>query len=213
MLENIRKNSVTLAIFAIVMTAISALLYHVTNPVVRHQVVVQKQRLLNQIIPKNLYDNPMQEECYAITNSMLGDHQQHHLYLARKDGLPVAAAIETIAPDGYSGTISMIVGVNFFGKVYGVRVLKHHETPGLGDKIDLNVSDWITVFKNKIVKHNHNEIFAIKQDGGIFDQFTGATITPRAVVNATKRTAILARDIPKKLSSLNSCEIYTDEKY
>jgi len=92
-----------------------------------------------------------------------------------------------IAPDGYSGNISLIVGVNADASVAGVRLLAHQETPGLGDKIDLKKSPWILSFNGKQFTGAIDSEWAVKKDGGQFDQFTGATITPRAVVSAVGR--------------------------
>lgn len=99
----------------------------------------------------------------------------------------------------------MIVGASFTGTVYGTRVVEHHETPGLGDKIELRISDWINSFNGKQVKGAADSQFAVKKDGGEFDQFTGATITPRAVVNAVKRTTLYIETLPEQLSSLPPC--------
>jgi electron transport complex protein RnfG len=96
--------------------------------------------------------------------------------------------IETIAPNGYSGNIYILVGVLPNGHISGVRVLKHRETPGLGDKIELRKADWILSFNGKNLTEDNAERWAVKRDRGEFDQFTGATITPRAVVGAVRNT-------------------------
>lgn len=205
MLETIRKNGVTLAIFAAITTAATAVVNTVTKPTVEHQTLLQQKNLLDQVVPVELYDNNIQQDCYVVTDAALGNSAPHHFFLARKGGQPVAAALETTAPDGYSGAIQMLVGADFQGKVLGVRVIEHHETPGLGDKIELRISDWINSFNGKVVHGPADKAFAVKKDGGEFDQFTGATITPRAVVNATKRTALLMKTLPERLSSLPVC--------
>jgi electron transport complex protein RnfG len=99
----------------------------------------------------------------------------------------VAAIIPVTAPDGYSGDIELIVGVNADGSIAGVRVLSHKETPGLGDKVDLRKSDWILGFNGRSLNNPELAGWAVRKDKGVFDQFTGATITPRAVVAATLR--------------------------
>ncbi|TPV41948.1 electron transport complex subunit RsxG [Pantoea deleyi] len=205
MLETIRKNGVTLAVFAAITTAATAVVNTVTKPTVEHQTLLQQKNLLDQVVPTGMYDNNIQQDCYVVTDSALGNGAPHHLFVARKGGQPVAAALETTAPDGYSGAIQMLVGADFQGKVLGVRVIEHHETPGLGDKIELRISDWINSFNGKVVQGPSDKAFAVKKDGGEFDQFTGATITPRAVVNATKRTALLMKTLPERLSSLPVC--------
>lgn len=205
MLDAIRKNGVTLAVFAAITTGLTAVINAVTKPTIEHQTAVQQKILLDQVVPPELYNNRIQDECYSVTDPALGNTNPHHLYLARKDDKPVAVALETTAPDGYSGNIQMIVGASFDGIVYGTRVVEHHETPGLGDKIELRISDWINSFNGKKVNGPGDGHFAVKKDGGDFDQFTGATITPRAVVNAVKRTTLYIETLPGQLSSLPTC--------
>lgn len=205
MIETIRKNAVTLALFAVITTGATAVVNFVTKPTVAHQTALQQKKLLDQVVPTELYNNHIQHECYVVTDPALGNNTLHHLYLARKDDKPVAVALETTAPDGYSGAIQMLVGADFRGEVLGVRVIEHHETPGLGDKIELRISDWINSFNGKVVHGANDKAFAVKKDGGEFDQFTGATITPRAVVNAARRTALLIETLPGRLSSLPEC--------
>ncbi|MFU9138583.1 electron transport complex subunit RsxG [Erwinia tasmaniensis] len=204
MLDAIRKNGVTLALFAAVTTGLTAVINAVTKPTIEHQTAVQQKILLDQVVPPEMYNNAIQHECYIVTNPALGNGP-HHLYLARKDDKPVAAAVETTAPDGYSGAIQMIVGADFNGTVLGTRVVEHHETPGLGDKIELRISDWINSFNGKRLNGQDDPHFAVKKDGGDFDQFTGATITPRAVVNAVKRTTLYIETLPEQIGSLPAC--------
>ncbi|OTA20086.1 electron transport complex subunit G [Xenorhabdus beddingii] len=205
MLETMRRHGVILAIFAACTTGLTAIVYSLTKDRITEQAALQHKVLLDQIVPPNLYDNKMQDECYLVTDNTLGNTQPHHLYLARKNGIPVAAALESTAPDGYSGAIQLLVGADFSGKVLGVRVTEHHETPGLGDKIDTRISDWINTFSGKTVMSKDDHHWAVKKDGGEFDQFTGATITPRAVVNAVKRTTLYLETVPARLSSLPIC--------
>ncbi|RWR03558.1 electron transporter RnfG [[Pantoea] beijingensis] len=205
MLDTIRRNGVTLALFAAVTTGVTAVINAVTKPTIEHQTAVQQKILLDQVVPPEIYDNHIQQECYVVTDKALGNGKPHHLYLARKGETPVAVALETTAPDGYSGEIQLVVGADFNGKVYGTRVVEHHETPGLGDKIELRISDWINSFNGKQLSGPDDQHFAVKKDGGDFDQFTGATITPRAVVNAVKRTALYIETLPPVLSSLPDC--------
>ncbi|WP_426577408.1 electron transport complex subunit RsxG [Xenorhabdus stockiae] len=205
MLETMRRHGITLAIFAACTTGLTAVVYSLTKDRIAEQAALQHKILLDQVVPPALYDNDMPNECYLVTADALGSQQPHRLYLARKNGIPVAAALESTAPDGYSGAIQLLVGADFSGKVFGVRVTEHHETPGLGDKIDTRISNWIYAFSGKKITSSSDPHWAVKKDGGEFDQFTGATITPRAVVNAVKRTAIYMETIPAQLSSLPTC--------
>lgn len=189
--QTMSKNGLILAVFALVTTGLIALTYFGT----KDQIAMQQQQkllsILNAVIDKNSYDNAIQLDCALVTSAkLLGTAEPQHVYRATKLGKGVAAAIETTAPDGYSGKIHLVVGVTSpkdgTATVTGVRVLEHKETPGLGDKIDLRISDWVLDFDNQIFTADIASNWAVKKDGGQFDQFTGATITPRAVVNAIK---------------------------
>lgn len=205
MLNTIRRHGVTLAIFAALTTGLTALVNHLTHSRIEQQQRQQQKTLLDQVIPPALYDNDLQSTCYLLESSALGSGPRH-LFVARKGEVTVAAAVESTAPDGYSGAIQLLVGADFHGMVLGVRTTEHHETPGLGDKIELRLSDWITHFTHQRVESAHDSRWAVKRDGGMFDQFTGATITPRAVVNAVKRTALYLKDLtPEQISQLPRC--------
>ena len=190
-LNTMGKNGLALAVFAVITTGLISLTYFGT----REQIALQQQQkllsILNAVIDEGSYDNSIQLDCALVTSvEMLGSDQPQHIYRATKQGRPVAAAIETTAPDGYSGKIQLVVGVTSSkldsAKVTGVRILDHKETPGLGDKIDLRINDWVLDFDNQVYTAEMASNWAVKKDGGQFDQFTGATITPRAVVNAVR---------------------------
>jgi electron transport complex protein RnfG len=200
-----RRHGLILAFFGALMTGMTALVNLMTKPTIEHQALLQQKSLFDQVIPAGVYDNDMQNECYNVTDESLGTATPHRLYLARKNGQPVAAVVETTAPDGYSGAIQLLVAADFHGKVYGSRVLEQHETPGLGDKIEVRISDWIKHFANQTINGPTDERWAVKKDGGMFDQFTGATITPRAVVRSVKRTALFIGTVPSQLSHLTPC--------
>ena len=194
MLQTMSKNGLILAIFAIVTTGLIGLTYFGT----KDQIALQQQQkllsILNAVIDKSSYDNAIQFDCALVTSAeLLGTDEPQHVYRATKQGQGVAVAIETTAPDGYSGKIHLVVGVTHTetgsAKVTGVRILEHKETPGLGDKIDLRISNWVLDFDNQIYSADIAPNWAVKKDNGQFDQFTGATITPRAVVSAVKLSA------------------------
>ncbi|ALD15080.1 electron transporter RnfG [Buchnera aphidicola (Aphis glycines)] len=141
-----------------------------------------------------------QEKKYLVDSELLGDSNKHNLWLLFHNKMPKIAIIESTAPDGYSGSIYILVAAYLNGKIIGVRVLSHKETPGIGDKIDISISDWITKFTNLIVKDDKDNRVLLKKYGGQIDQFTGATVTPQAVTNAIKRTVIFIKRIPLILS-------------
>jgi electron transport complex protein RnfG len=112
------------------------------------------------------------------------------VYRARMDGLPVAVMMIITAPDGYNGDIRLLAGIDAEGAVIGVRVISHKETPGLGDPIEIEKSDWILGFNKKSLRNPESNGWGVKRDDGQFDQFTGATISPRAVVKVMHNTLL-----------------------
>ena len=148
---------------------------------------------LNELIAPGSYDNDLLAESSNVTDSLLGSDQPLPIYRARKKDQAVAVALSAVAPDGYSGTIRLLVAVRADQTLAGVRVLSHKETPGLGDLIEIPKSDWILSFKGCSLQNPAEHRWKVKKDGGDFDQFSGATITPRAVVGAVKRVLIYVR--------------------
>ena len=191
MKKSMLKNGLLLALFALLCTALVAVVNVLTEDTIRSQEQKQLLLVLEQIIPNQLHDNVLTENCTLLNNpDALGTTEDMPAFIATREGKPVAVAIETIAPDGYSGAIKLIVGISTGGKVLGVRTLSHHETPGLGDKIELKKSHWVEEFNGKSINSANEKSWHVKKDGGDFDQFTGATITPRAYVKAVRNTLL-----------------------
>ncbi|MDK9736686.1 electron transport complex subunit RsxG [Vibrio sp. D404a] len=201
MLNAIRKNGLTLAIFACASTGLVAVTHYLTKDQIKQQEQVQLLSVLNQVIPHEKHDNELFSSCTLVESEALGSKQAMPAYIATINGEPSAIAIEAIAPDGYNGAIKVIVGLDIDGTVLGTRVLSHQETPGLGDKIDLRVTDWITSFTGKQVTETNQDKWKVRKDGGDFDQFTGATITPRAVVKAVKNAVVFVNENQQTLLS------------
>ncbi|MCG9560562.1 electron transport complex subunit RsxG [Vibrio chagasii] len=187
MLNAIKKNGLVLAIFACASTGLVAVTHYLTKDQIKQQEQAQLLSVLNQVIPHDLHDNELFSSCTLVQAEELGTEQAMPAYIAKINGEPSAIAIEAVAPDGYNGAIKVIVGMKIDGTILGTRVLSHQETPGLGDKIDLRVSDWILSFAGKQVTDSNLDRWKVRKDGGDFDQFTGATITPRAVVKSVKQ--------------------------
>ncbi|MEW5559858.1 electron transport complex subunit RsxG [Enterobacter asburiae] len=205
MLTTIRKHGITLALFAAGATGTTAIINQMTKNTIDSQAAKQQMALFDQVIVPGSYNNDLLKSCYLLNDPALGKGT-HKVYIARKDDAPVAVVMEATAPDGYSGAIQLLVGADFNGTVLGTRVTEHHETPGLGDKIEMKHGDWITRFAGKIIHGADDSHWAVKKDGGDFDQFTGATITPRAVVNAVKRAGLFAQTLPAQINELPPCE-------
>lgn len=207
MLKSMRKNGVTLALFALGCTAMVVLTNELTQDRIAHQQQLEKLRTLAALLPEGSYDNDLVASCRLVTSrEYLGSDQPMPLYSATLNGVPTGYALETIAPDGYSGAIRMVVGTDAKGAVSAVRVLTHKETPGLGDKIELKKSNWIDSFVGRTLNADNDASWAVKKDGGEFDAFTGATITPRAVVKAVKNLLRLQQEHPELLRDAPSCD-------
>jgi electron transport complex protein RnfG len=174
--------------FAIASTGLVALTYTSTRDSIDAAQRAALEASLNALIPADRYDNRLIEDRITVTDPVaLGTPEPVVVYRARKAGQSVALLATTVAPDGYSGPIRLLIGVYADGTLAGVRVLSHQETPGLGDGIDLKRSTWILSFTGKSLDNPESDGWKVKKDGGIFDQFTGATITPRAVVKAIRK--------------------------
>ena len=196
------RYGILLGFVALLCTAISAGIFFLTKDKIDAVMAAQQRELLLQVIPQDYFNNNLLESAVIPQDKNLVGIQK--IYFAKKDGNVSAYAYETTAPDGYSGDIRLLVGLDPKGEILGVRVIEHHETPGLGDKIELRISNWILNFTHQSInEYNLNE-WAVKKDGGKFDQFSGATITPRAVVNQTKRSALIMLNNQTLLQQLST---------
>lgn len=208
LLRSITRNAWLLAAFALFATGAVVILHWATAGRIAHQERAALENLLSRIVPRDEYDNKLYADCTRVRDpELLGSDAPITVYRARKGGAPVAAILTPVAPDGYSGSIDLLVGVYTDGRVAGVRVTRHNETPGLGDKIDERRSDWILGFRGKSLTDPKPEGWRVRKDGGEFDAFTGATITPRAVVKAVARSLdYFRRHRDALFSAANVCE-------
>jgi Na+-translocating ferredoxin:NAD+ oxidoreductase subunit G len=144
---------------------------------------------LTAVMPVDRYDNnPLEDSISVIAPGWLGSDRALRVWRARRGNAPIQLVIETVAPRGYSGPITLLVGVDGAARVVGVRVTHHQETPGLGDAIEARRGPWIDRFAGRSLDDPEAGRWRVRRDGGDFDQFTGATITPRAVVAAVAST-------------------------
>ncbi len=174
-----------LTIFAIAGAALVGLTYSSTKEDIRHNEQLTLLRKLNTIIPAKKYDNNLLEDTITVpADTLLGTTEAVKVYRARKQHKDVAVVLPVTAPNGYNGPIDMLVGIYNDGKIAGVRVVEQRETPGLGDAVDRRHSSWVEGFNGKSLQQPDAKHWKVKRDGGVFDQFTGATISPRAVVKA-----------------------------
>ena len=193
------RSGMLLAFVAFCCTAISSGVYFLTKDKIEQVMIAQQRELLLQVIPQDYFTNDLTQDCYVPKSEALQNVDIQKICMAKKDGDITAYAFESAAHDGYSGDIRILVGMKPDGEVLGVRITEHHETPGLGDKIETRISDWILGFDHQVIKQDNLTEWAVKKDGGKFDQFTGATITPRAVVNQVRRSALaMLGNLPKE---------------
>lgn len=172
-------------LFAVLGGALVGLTFIQTEDDIKHNEKITLLRKLNNIIPAESYDNDLLLDTISIKpSSLLSTKEESLAYRARKNNKNIAVVFSSIAANGYNGSIYLLVGINADGELAGVRVVKHRETPGLGDPVSITHSNWILGFDNKSLSNPDEKGWKVKRDGGEFDQFTGATITPRAVVKA-----------------------------
>lgn len=187
-IKSASSNATLLGIFALATAIALGVTYALTRENIEAAQREVEARALAEVIQSVPHDNEILEDSIPVPADGLAilNIRDGLIHVARENGEPVAFIFPAIAPDGYSGAIHLLVGIQINGEISGVRVTEHGETPGLGDKIDLKKSDWILGFNHQSLQLP-DSAWAVRKDGGEFDAFTGATITPRAVVGQVKR--------------------------
>ncbi len=201
---NLHKQVLTTALllmtFAVIGAGVVGLTYDSTYERIKRNEQLVLLRKLNTILPPSEYDNDLLSDRIDLQpDTLLGTSEASRAYLAFKNNAPVAVVLSPIAPNGYSGPIHLLVGIYRDGTVAGVRVVKHRETPGLGDAVESQRSDWILGFDDRSLDNPTSRQWKVQRDGGVFDQFTGATITPRAVVKAVHSALLYFEQYHKTL--------------
>lgn len=180
-----------LGLFAVLGTGMVAVTHEATAERIAANHRARLLRSLHLLVTPDMHDNDLINDMITVTDpEWLSSDDPVRVWRARKQGKPVAVIINSVAPDGYNGRIELLVAIRADGTLLGVRVVGHQETPGLGDAIDASKSDWVHEFDNRSLNNPDKKGWKVKRDGGVFDQFTGATITPRAVVKAVYRTLV-----------------------
>ncbi|MCH8136865.1 MAG: electron transport complex subunit RsxG [Proteobacteria bacterium] len=185
------KSGVTLAVIAAVCVALVATTYSLTSERIAANEKAWLEKSLEPALAGLTFEG-------SVSGSMLVVRAPHDLpgpddviiYRVYADDLPVAALFAVTARDGYAGAIRVLIGIEYDGTVTGIRILEHRETPGLGDKIVASRSDWVFQFDGRSLGDPGLKQWSIRRDGGEFDQLTGASVTPRAVIKVTKETLI-----------------------
>jgi len=182
-LDTVWFQGVSLGIVGLAVTAVLALAYDNTRADIAAAAELDTQQSLEQVLPAGYADNQLLKDTVSIAGP---DGKPLTVYRARKQGV-LRAVLYELSGNGYAGPISLVMAVDGEGVVLGVRITHHGETPGLGDKIDASKTDWVLAFAGKSLQKPGPSHWAMKKDGGDFDQFAGATITPRAVVGTVRR--------------------------
>lgn len=195
-----RRHGIVLAAFALLVTLALAIAQFVTKDRIHDNERNRVQSTLAEVLPKHSYDHPLEDNSIEIFDQIANRYRT--CYVASRNGKPVAIIITATAADGYSGDIEMLVGILADGTISGVRVTKHSETPGLGDAIEVQRSAWIKSFDGKSRTVPAESRWTVKKHNGEFDQFTGATITPQAVVIEVQNTLQFFETVKPQLFNL-----------
>ena len=176
------RAAIGLGLFAILTAGLVAFVQMNTKERIIEQETRARLAALYALVPESYRDNDLLADSYTLYKDQ--DETPHNVFLARSNNTVSAIILPWTAPDGYTAPIQLLVAIDIDGSLIGVRVVSHKETPGLGDKIELAKSNWILSFDERSLANTKQERWAVKKDGGAFDQLTGATITPRAVVSS-----------------------------
>lgn len=186
-MTGVLRSAAALGLVALAGTALLASIDWLTADRIAEQErrVVLEQ--LGQMVPEQI-DNALLDDRFTLMDELyFPKGQRVTVWRARYQGKPLAAILKFNAVKGYNGNITLLAGINLDGSLRGVRVVSHKETPGLGDAIEIEKSDWVLDFSGKSLTNPGADHWKVKREGGDFDQFTGATITPRAIVDAVRR--------------------------
>ena len=179
--EKMAYQPLLLGLFALLASAAQAWAANATGGAIAAAEAKDLRDSLGEVLPKGFADNDLLKDTLVIERH----GQPLTVYRVRRQGV-VKGAVFKVAERGYAADIQVLMAVDAGGQTLGVRVIKHAETPGLGDKIEAAKSSWIRAFDGKSIGRPPLDKWGVRKDGGVFDQFAGATVTPRAVVKAVK---------------------------
>jgi electron transport complex protein RnfG len=185
-------------IFSLIGLGLVTLIYDQNKYRIKDNEERATEAMIHSILPYDQYDNALFDEPLTVRGSV-----PIRYYLARLQGQPVAAIFMQVAPNGYNGNIHFVAAITPDGHISGIRVVSHHETPGLGDLIETSKSNWIEQFKGLSLNNPQENLWRVKRDGGQFDQFAGATITPRAMIESVKALLNLVKEHREEIFTLS----------
>lgn len=194
------KQLLTLAVFVVFCLVVLSIAAQLTANRIARNERAWFEAQINALVPAELHDNDLLTDKTTVrAPEALGSRNPVAVYRARLKGMPTAAIINSFAPDGYGGPIELLVAVDYAGTVLGVRVLAHHETPGMGNAFEQAGSTWLAAFRGRSLNNPETRGWNVRKDGGQFEQFTSATISPRAIIQAVQRTLDYYRNNRTKL--------------
>lgn len=215
---SITRNAIGLALFAFITAGVIGLVQVTSSDRIARNIAEAQAKALYEITPKSSVDNDVLADTLDLTSESSKQLFKVNLlgplatgataHFAKTNGQTHTIIFPTVAPDGYTTKISLLVGIKVDGSLAGIRIVEHRETPGLGDKVELKKSDWVLSFDGKSLTNPDSDNWKVKKDGGEFDQFTGATITPRAIVSAVHRTLTFFNDHKDQLLSMAESQTY-----
>jgi len=188
MWKTINKNALVLSIFALFCLLVIVAVQLATKDKIAQELQKAEFKNFSEIFaPLDINSEIVKLHCYLVSNEKwLGTTENQKTYVVEVQNKVIGTFINSVATDGYNGSIFFSVGLDDANTIKGLRIISHKETPGLGDKIDIAKSNWVLSFNNKAIAQNVD--WNVKKQGGDFDAFTGATITPKAVIKAMERT-------------------------
>lgn len=188
-MNDVARSGLTLAAIAAVCTGLVATTWHLTAARIAENQQAMLEQSLEPALAGLFFDGKLSESRLVIPPSQgLPGPDPVIVYRVYREGKPVAALVAVTARDGYAGPIRVLVGIDYDGAVTGVRILEHRETPGLGDRIEQGRSDWVLQFDGRSLADPEISAWRLTRDGGVFDQLSGASVTPRAVLKAIRET-------------------------
>lgn len=194
-----------LAAFALATLTLCMLTAWLTRPLIEKNQQQALVQTLSKVFPHDKFDNDLMASTVVIAGEPLGYKKEITAYIPKLQNRATGLIFTIATHEGYGGTINLLIGTDRQGTLTGVRVLPPHpETPGLGDKIETKKSDWILGFTGRSLQNTPTKKWAVKKDGGTFDSFTGATITPRAVVSSVHQALVFFNEQGRELVRTNN---------
>lgn len=193
--HSLSKSVVGLVAFALFTAGLVSFTHLNTKTAIQANLAAAQAQRLYELAPATDYQLDLNQQLLLPAAPQLGHQQEFYAYLAYQNLQPQLLLLPVSTQAGYTGTIDILLAVHLNGTVQGVRVVQHQETPGLGDKIEARKSNWIQQFHQRSLTNPNLAGWAVKKDGGQFDEFTGATITPRAVVHLVRDSLLWLEEI------------------